>query len=246
VITADGGFAGYESGKATLDGGGQLRIRVGATVRLLKGLGYVGEPAGLVSLWPADQAARRQPPLVLRLVVARGGRHPVYLVTSVLDEQRLSDQQVIAIYALRWGVELFYRHFEQTFERRKLRSHTADHAELEATWSLLGLWAMGLHAQVELAREGIPARRIGVAGLLRAYRRCLHEYKSPPDPGESLGELLRQAVIDGYHRANKSSRDYPRKKRRPTIGAPEVRRATKHQINAAGRLRDRCTLGLTA
>ena len=60
---------------------------------------------------------------MLRLVVAHGGRHPVYLVTSVLDGEELSDEQVINIYALRWGVELFYRHFKQTFGRRKLRSH---------------------------------------------------------------------------------------------------------------------------
>jgi hypothetical protein len=38
--------------------------------------------------------------------VARGKRHPVYLVTSVLDEATLSDSQVVEIYALRWGIEL--------------------------------------------------------------------------------------------------------------------------------------------
>jgi hypothetical protein len=47
---------------------------------------------------------------VLRLVVARGGRHPVYLVTSVLDEETLSDRQVIQIYGLRWGVEISHPH----------------------------------------------------------------------------------------------------------------------------------------
>src|SRR5271157_4224654 len=125
--------------------GRHLLIRVGANVRLLKNLGYVKEKNGLVYLWPDREAARNQPPLVLRLVVARGGKHPVYLVTSVLDEATLSDKQVVEIYALRWGVELFYRHFKQTFERRKLRSDSADNAELEATWSLLGLWAMSLH-----------------------------------------------------------------------------------------------------
>jgi len=246
LVTADAGFAGYEYWKALTDSGRHLLIRVGANVRLLKGLGYVREQGGLVYLWPDREAARDRPPLVLRLVVARGGRHPVYLVTSVLDRERLSDRQVVEIYALRWGVELFYRHFKQTFERRKLRSHTADHAELEATWSLLGLWALSLHGQVELAGEGIPARRISVAGLLRAYRRALREYKSPPEPGESLRELVLKAVIDPYRRANKSSRDYPRKKHGHAIGAPEIRRATRAQINAAREIRDQQITGLTA
>jgi hypothetical protein len=246
LITADAGFVGYEYWKALLESRRHFLIRVGANVRLLKGLGYVKEKNGLVYLWPDREAARNQPPLVLRLVVARGERHPMYLVTSVRDEERLSDKQVVEIYALRWGVELFYRNFKQTFERRKLRSHAAANAELEATWSLLGLWAMCLHGQVELARAGIPARRVSVAQLLRAYRRSLHEYKNPPDPGESLRELLLRAVIDPYHRANKASRDYPRKKQGHATGAPKIGRATRDQINAARKIRDQLASGLTA
>jgi hypothetical protein len=246
LVTADAGFVGYEIWKAILDSGRHLLIRVGANVRLLKNLGYAEEKNGVVYLWPDREAKRKQPPLVLRLVVAHNGKHPVYLVTSVRDEERLSDQQVVAIYALRWGIELFYRHFKQTFARRKLRSHCADHAELEATWSLLGLWAMGLHTQVELARQGVPARRISVAKMLLAYRRLLREYRSLPDPGASLRDLLHKAVIDSYHRVNKSSRDYPRKKQSHAIGAPEIRRATKIQINAAREIRDQPALGLTA
>jgi hypothetical protein len=246
LVTADAGFVGYGTWKAILDSGRHLLIRVGANVRLLRNLGYVREKNGLVYLWPDREAARDQPPLVLRLVVARGKRHPVYLVTSVLDETTLSDAQVVAIYALRWGIELFYRHFKQTFGRRKLRSHSADNAELEATWSLLGLWAMGLHAQVELIGEGVPARRISMARLLLGYRRSLREYKSHPDPGESLRALVAEAVIDPYQRADKSSRDYPRKKQEQATGAPEIRGATKAQINAAKEMRDQLELGLTA
>jgi Transposase DDE domain len=246
LVTADAGFVGYETWRAILDGGRHLLIRVGANVRLLKGLGYARQRDGLVSLWPDREAARGEPPLVLRLVVARGGRHPVYLVTSVLDAAALTDRQVAEVYALRWGVELFYRHLKQTYERRKLRSHTAGHAELEATWSLLGLWAMCLHAEVELSRSGVPADRVSVAGVLLAYRRSLREYKSDPCPGESLAELVGRAVIDSYVRKDKASRDYPRKKYEASPGAPKVRRATRDQINAAKQIRDQKTLGLTA
>ena len=246
LITADAGFVGYDTWKAILENGRHLLIRVGANVRLLRNLGYVKEKNGLVYLWPDREAARKQPPLVLRLVVAQGGKHPVYLVTSVLDETILSDQQVVEIYALRWRIEVFYRHFKQTFERRKLRSHRGDNAELEATWSLLGLWAMGLHAEVELASLGVPSRRISVAGVLRAYRRSLREYKSHPDPGESLRELLAKAVIDPYKRVDKTSRDYPRKKQGHKIGLPKIERATKAQIETAREIRDQHRSGLTA
>jgi hypothetical protein len=246
LITADAGFVGYETWKAILESGRHLLIRVGANVRLLRNLGYVKEKNGLVYLWPDRAAARNQPPLVLRLVVAQGGKHPVYLVTSVRDETILSDTQVVEIYALRWRIELFYRHFKQTFERRKLRSHSANNAELEATWSLLGLWAMGLHAQVALAGQGVPTRRISVAKLLRAYRRSLRESKSHPDPEESLRELLAKAVIDRYKRGDKTSRDYPRKKQAGAIGSPKIQLATKAQIDMAREIRDQHKLGLTA
>ena len=105
LIVADAGFVGYETWKTILESGRHLLIRVGANVRLLKNLGYAEQKQGLVSLWPDRQAKRNEPPLVLRLVVAHGGRHPVYLVTSVLDETRLSAKQTVEIYALRWGIE---------------------------------------------------------------------------------------------------------------------------------------------
>ena len=246
LVTADAGFVGYEYWKALLDSGRHLLIRVGANVRLLQGLGYARERAGLVYLWPDREQARRQPPLVLRLVVARGPRHPVYLATSVLEAETLSDQQVIEIYRLRWGVELFYRHFKQTFRRRKLRSHRGENAEVEAIWSLVGLWSLGLHAQVELAYDGIAASRVSVAGLLRAYRAAMREYRSRPGPGESLWERLSEAVVDVYTRSNKASRDYPRKKREHAIGAPEIRPATTVEIEIARQIKDNHPVRLTA
>jgi hypothetical protein len=141
---------------------------------------------------------------------------------------------------------VFYRHFKQTFERRKLRSKAADNAQVEAEWSLLGLWAMALHAQSVLAADGVPARRLSVARVLYAYRRAMREYKSRPAPGESLIQLLRKAVIDNYKRGSKTSRDYPRKFREPAVGAPKIFPATEKQIYLAEQIKNELSLGLTA
>jgi hypothetical protein len=246
LATGDAGFVGYDYWKEVTDSGRHLLVRVGSNVRLLKKLGYVREKRGLVYLWPDKAAAKRMPPLVLRLVVVHDGRKPCYLVTSVLDAKQLSDKQVAEIYRLRWGIEVYYRHFKQTFERRKLRSKSADNAQVEAEWSLLGLWAMGLHAQSVLAQEGIPSRRVSVAGVLRAYRRAMREYKSRPDPGESLTELVRRAVIDTYNRSSKTSREYPRKKQEAAIGPPKVFQATEKQIFLAKQIKNELALGLSA
>jgi hypothetical protein len=114
-----------------------------------------------------------------------------------------------------------------------LRSKSADNAIVEAHWSLLGLWAMALHTQYVLAPYQIPSHRISVATLLRGYRKAMNQYNSRPDPGESLTELLRQAVTDTYTRSNKASRDYPRKTKPRDAGAPRITRATPAQVKSA-------------
>lgn len=246
LLTADAGFVGYPMWEAILAAGHQLLIRVGGNVRLLKKLGYARERQGLVYLWSDRAAKKRLPPLVLRLIVVHGPRHPLYLVTSVMNIAELSDAQATAIYRRRWGIELFYRHCKQTFERRKLRSHNAENAMLELHWSLLGVWAIGLHSHHRLVPRGVLPERISFAKVLRAYRRSMREYKSPPDPGERLLQLLDRAILDDYQRRDKTSRDYPRKKHEPAAGPPIIQFATAAQIGAAKDLKANSRKRLTA
>jgi hypothetical protein len=246
MVAADAGFVGYEYVQAVIASDRHLLLRVGANVRLLRNLGLARESAGLVYLWPDRAAKRRQPPLVLRLVVVHNGKHPIYLVTSVTDTNRLSDQEVIELYRRRWGIEVFYRHLKQTFQRRKLRSASANNARVEIEWSLIGLWGMGLYAQAELVRQQIPPTRLSVAQMLRAFRRMLRDYRHPTERGITLCGLLRCALIDGYKRGNKTSRDYPRKKQESPPGAPLIQTATRAQVALAKQLRADSQKGLTA
>lgn len=229
LIAADAGFVGYEYARAILDGGRHLLVRVGSNVKLLRKLGYARESAGTVYLWPDYAARKRQPPLVLRLVVAHNGRHPVYLLTSLRSKTACSDAQIIELYARRWGLELFYRNFKQTFGRRKLRSTTPDNAEVEMQWSLLGLWAMSLYALAQATKRGVEPRRLSAAQLLLAFRRMLRDYRHPVERGHSLCDLLGEAVIDPYIRQNKASRNYPRKKQESPPGPPHIVNATDSQ-----------------
>ena len=89
------------------------------------------ESNGFVYVW-ADKAMRRhRPPLVFRLVVMQATRHPVYFTTSVQCRSRRSENEVADLYRTRWGVEVFYWSFRQTFGRRKLKSHAAAPAIIE-------------------------------------------------------------------------------------------------------------------
>jgi len=233
LVTGDAGFVGYEYARAIIDSGRELLVRVGANVRLLRKLGYVRESDGTVYLWPDQQAKKHQPPLVLRLLVVQGGRHPVYLLTSVRSKSRMSDAQAAKLYRHRWGVEVFYRHLKQTFGRRKLRSACADNVPVEIEWSLSGLWAMALYALVEANQCDTPPDRLSIAGVLRAFRRMMRDYRHPSQRGQRLRDRLRGAVIDSYERQNKSSRNYPRKKQESPPGTPKLMNASKHQIRQA-------------
>ncbi len=182
------------------------------------------------------QAKRRESPLVLRLVTAHTGRHPAFLVTSVLSTRELTDQQVIELYARRWGIELFYRHLKQTFQRRKLRSARAEHAHFELEWSLAGLWAMALYALVANRAGDLPPPRLSIAGTLRAFRRVLRDYLHPCERGRGLCDTLKKAVIDDYSRGPKASRDYPRKKQERPPAAPRILNASPAQLRWSKRL----------
>jgi hypothetical protein len=234
LLVADAGFVGYDFWQALLTAGHHFMIRVGANVHLVRQLGWTREHAQVIYLWP-DQAARKhQPPLVLRLVVVHDGKQPVYLVTD-LAQSRLSDRQVATIYTARWGIEVFFRTFKQTFGCRKLRSRAAQNAQLELDWALIGLWGVCLLGSRELCASGHDPARLSPAAAIHAFQRTLREYRGRPEtPAETLWVQLRLARLDNYQRrSSKTSRAYPRKKQRTPIGIPRLTRATPHQIALA-------------
>lgn len=231
LIVADAGFVGYDFWQALREAGHDFVIRVGANVTLLKRLGYYRECDRRVYLWPDRAAQRRQPPLALRLTVAHDGKRPVYLVTSVLSSQALSDRRLLELYRARWGVEVFYRSFKRSFGRHKLRSASPENAQLELDWSLAALWAACLYAKCQQQEAGQEPTRTSVAGVLRILRRAAH------DGQLDVAELLARAIIDPYQRADKASRNYPRKKNEPPPAAPKILKADKNQRRLANELK---------
>jgi hypothetical protein len=241
LITADAGFVGYDFWSEVIKAGHSFVIRAGANVRLLKKLGFSREYENTVYLWPDSAAKKGMPPLTLRAVWVHNGKHPMCLITNVLSKERLSDRQIAAIYKARWGVEVFFRTFKQTFGRRKLRSHTPEHAKLEAEWSLVALWAVCLLAQREIATSGRDPCRLSPAGAIKAIQQVMCHYRNRPDePAESLGALFRNALLDDCQRtSSKTARDYPRKSKRERTGVPKIANASKPQVATASQFRKR-------
>jgi hypothetical protein len=230
VFVGDAGFVGYEFWKLILEQGHHLLVRVGGNVRLLEGLGfYTEQRKGIVYCWPNAAMSKKLPPLVLRLVKCRLGRKKkAYLLTSVLDEQKLSHKEIVSLYEQRWGVELEFRGLKQTFERRTLRSRKNERALVEMEWSIFAMTVIELFAlkQQLLQKNAIP-KKLSFAKSLRAVRRSLQHLRDRPEHVPNFETMLREALIDDYQRtASKAARYRPGKKDKPSCGMPKVSRAT--------------------
>lgn len=238
LITADAGFVGYEFWQSILKGNRHFLIRVGSNVQLLKKLGYAREYDHTVYLWPDHAAKKEQPPLALRLITIHDGKQPVYLVTN-LPKSRLTDTQAVMIYSKRWGIELFFRTFQQTFERCKLRSHASQNCPIELDWAVIALWCVSFVARREVEKNGHDGDRMSAATAIHAFRKCISNYRVRPEtPEEALMSQMGTALLDNYERnASKTSRNYPRKKKRERIGPPKITLATKQQSLKANELR---------
>lgn len=238
MLLADAGFTGYGLLKELLDRRIDFLIRVGSNVHLLKDLGYqVRQKAeGIVWLWPEGQKKKGHEPLVLRLIVVSAGQQPVYLLTNVLDSQRLSDEQAGRFYRLRWGVELLYRALKQTLEHRKMLSDSPRHAEVELDWALVGLWILGLMSLEAMQADGYRLNAWSLAGSLRVVRQAMDRgHKSHRQGG--LRQSLGQCLKDEYRRGSSKKARHPKNKKteRPP-GAPKIRMATELEVQMTQRL----------
>jgi len=247
LLVADAGFAGYELLREIIESQRCFLFRVGGNVTLLTELGFhVEECDGFVYLWP--QAQRDQPPLVLRLIRLERGKQTIYLITNVLEGRDLTSEEAATLYEMRWGIEVFYRSYKQTLDRRQLLSRTPATCLAEAQGTLLGLWLLGLMTVRTLVAQGIDPLRMSVAAARNAVRRAMRHVVGRKPHARELARQLRAAVKDPYTRPrNKAARNYPRKKREKPPGPPKIKPATLPEIQRAKRIREElATLQRTA
>lgn len=238
LIVADAGFVSYDLCRQMITVGLSFLLRVGNNVHLLTELGWELEHGDdVVYLWP--QHCRDQPPLVLRLIRVAGGKQTIYLLTNVLDQAALTNEEAAILYRMRWGVEVFYRSYKQTLDRHKLLSRTPATCLAEACWTMIGLWLLGLLAVSELLQAGTDPLELSVAAARNAVRRAM---RSPAPSSRrsrwSLSTALASSVKDGYvRRSSKTARNYPRKKQQTPPGPPKIKPASAQEIQHAQRLK---------
>lgn len=230
LFCGDAGFVGHDFWKAILDHGHNFLMRVGGNVRLLRELGDARARNGIVYLWPRKIMDKKLPPLALRLIEFQGARGKVYLVTNILSERDLSDRQAQKLYRLRWGVELQFRAFKQTFGRRVLRSRTAENARVELEWSLVGLWMIQLYAVKEQIRIDSPPEQSSVALAVNIVQEIMRDPYCPISDPDELRKRLGAATKDKYQRTkSKRGRYRPPSKDKPSATKPIITKATREQ-----------------
>jgi hypothetical protein len=238
IFCGDAGFVGYEFWNAIRKKEHHFLMRVGANVRLLTGLGYVRHRDGIVCVWPNEAARLQQPPLVLRLIQVQNERGSMSLVTSVLSERKLSNAKVAQLYSMRWGIELQFRSFKQTFGRGQLHSRTSECSYVEMDWSLVGLWMIQLFAVKEQIKVDRPPDSSSVSVSLTIIQDAMDMCHDEVLNGRVLSRQLSEATKDEYVRTgSKSARYKPNKKDKPSATQPVLVKATDKQKQAVRELK---------
>lgn len=241
LFCGDAGFVGYALWSSLMARGGNFLVRVGANVSLLTAqencrLKKVGK-GFLVYCWPKTMMQAGRSALRLRLVQVYLGKTKVWMLTSVLDEQKLTIKMMVRFYKMRWGIEVEFRGLKQTLDRAKLRCRNAERLLVELDWSILAMAVAELFALKEQLDK--KARKSGVkrkssdpikrslAQTMRALRGCLAKLRETPGPGKDLASQLRNAVTDSYERkASKKARYRPPNPDKKPLGDPKLRRLT--------------------
>jgi len=238
LLVADAGFTGFDLLRSLVDRGVQVLVRMGSNRTLLTGLtdAHVKVRGEWVWLWPTRKQST-WPPLRLRLIrIERANHAPVYLVTSVMDEQALTDRQIGQFYRRRWGHEVFYRSFKRTLGQHKLRSGCPPQARRELEWAMLAYLVLGLWSVEALIGAKQDPLCWSVSESLRVVRRVMHPVQRSVRIA-GLRTPLQGAVKDTYVRhGSKQARHWPHKKNDPPAGLPTVRPANEKEKRCAKRI----------
>jgi Transposase DDE domain len=238
LFCGDAGFIGYPFWSSLLAKGNDFLVRVGANVTLLHKhanctMGKKKKKEMQVLCWPKTVMQADQPPLRLRLVQVSLGKTLVWMLTSVLEHEKLSTKAIIRLYKMRWGIEVEFRGLKQTLDRAKLRSRNDRHLLAELNWSILAMAMAELLALKEQlthraevsankCRRADPAKR-SLAKTMRALRECLRNLEATPKLGEDLVSRLRSALTDSYVRkALKRARYRPKNPDKKPLGDPKI------------------------
>ena len=155
LVVADAAYMGYELASAVVGSKRSYLLRLSSHNRL-----YTVDEApieewqdGQACYWPESAQKKQRPPLMCRLIRIKATgqtKNDVWLLTNILDPQKLSVQAAAKFYRWRWRNEGLFRTYKRTLKKFKLASRSVKliHRELEG--SLLAHQILLAHADLAL------------------------------------------------------------------------------------------------
>lgn len=125
----------------------------------------------------------------------RGKPLTLWLVTSLLDPLAYPQQDIVALYRQRWGIETHYSYLKVTLEMSVLRSKTAKNIRREVGAIMLAhnlIWQL-MHEAGEAA--DVPVERISFKGTIQTVLAHGHRFRTAtPYQQEKLYQFLLQRI----------------------------------------------------
>ena len=215
LLVADAGYVGYHLMACLQAAGFAYLLRLSSCAPLyVPDKSMVKNREGLVYYWPQEMQNQDLPPLPVRLWRLRGERGDIWLITNVLDEERLPRRTAGKFYRWRWRNEGLFRTYKRTLGKVKLMSRTVVQVHREAEGSLLAtqlLLAQGALTQPATASGKIvPASPRKILLEIRTEIRNVTGMFLGPRQAKTYAERLAQAHWrERQQRSRKIRRRWP-------------------------------------
>lgn len=239
LYCGDAGFVGYPLWQAIVNSRNDFLVRVGANVHLLSEQADILEAGGgIVLCWPKGQMKSGGKPLRLRLVRVTIGKTKAWILTSVLQEQRLPVSKIVKYYKMRWGIEVEFRGLKQTLDKHTLRCRRSHRVLVELDWSIRAMAVAELMALAQQIKRNSKKKKSdeiaydpkqrSLANTMRAIRKCMRNLGNECE--NSLLEQLNAALVQKYkNTTDKRTRYRPANKDKKPLGDPNVRQMTDEE-----------------
>jgi hypothetical protein len=228
MLVADAFYQGYDLYSDLLQARASFLVRLSSKSPLYTDAAQPLERfcAGLVWYWPEKAQNQQRPPLRVRLLRVRGSKkQDVWLLTNVLDPQRLGRRRAAQLYRWRWQVEGVFRTYKRTLPKLKLWSRTEALVYREAEVSLLGLQLLLAQAAAWQRVDGAVVLVLGSARthLLRLRGEITTSLGACVGPWQQRWYRDQLAQVRAGGAGGKVRRKWPRRKDHKAPKPPKIR-----------------------
>jgi hypothetical protein len=229
ILVTDAGYVGYDVLAALLAGGHSFLLRLSSSAPLYapQRVPLYRFREGIVYYWPQWAQEANKPAIPVRLLRIRGKKVDVWLITNVLDADRLPRKTAGKFYRWRWRNEGLFRTYKRTLQKVKLMSRTVAMVHREMEGSLLavqlllaqGALALQTSSQVVIV---LPSARKVLLELRMEIRNVVGMYLGPRQRRSYWERLLQARWQERKQRSDKVRRPWPGRKDHKPPGPPTI------------------------